>query len=69
MKKTTVDEVGSTAKVARMIGVARTTLDNAIRAGYVETRLLGDSETRVVVIASAQRWVDSERKPGPKPTE
>lgn len=58
-------ELGTTAKVAKMIGVGATTLTAAITAGHVDSVRLGCG-SRVVVIKSAETWFASERKPGPK---
>lgn len=56
-------ELGTTAKVAKSLGVGATTLTAAITAGHVESVRLGCG-LRVVVIASARAWHASERKPG-----
>ena len=59
-------ELGTTSKVAKMLGVGATTLTAAVKASHVESVRLGCG-SRVVVIKSAQAWVGSDRKPGPKP--
>lgn len=64
-KEYRVSEVGTTSKVARMLGVGATTLTAAIAAGHVATVQLGCGH-RVVVLQSAKEWHASERKPGPK---
>jgi len=58
-------EFGSLTGVAGLVGVPKSTLDSAAKAGHVQTGTLGDG-TRVVSISSARSWVVSDRKPGRK---
>jgi len=64
-KRDKIREFGTLTRTAQAIGVAKSTLDSAVTAGYVESGELAFGE-RVVSVESAKKWVASERKPGPK---
>ena len=59
---------GVPARVAKMLGVPRSTLTSAMSAGHVQAAKLGCG-TVVARISSAQTWAASDRQPGRPPKE
>lgn len=61
-------QYGRLSTVARELGVGVSTLDSAVRSGYVETVRIFGGDT-LISVESARRWQRDKvkRTPGPKP--